>query len=62
MAPSFLDSDDKNIFAKHAQLPRNWKESKFGFHNFQETQRTGTGAKAGHRNEEMANTSGSEWQ
>lgn len=52
MAPSFLDADDKNIFAKHEQLPRNWKESKFGFHNFQATQRTGTGAKEGHRNEE----------
>ena len=38
MEPSFLDSDDKNIFAKHAQLLRNWRESKFGFHNFQETE------------------------
>lgn len=62
MAPSFLDADDKNIFAEHEQLPRNWKESKFGFHNFQATQRTGTGAKAGRRNEETANTSGLEWQ
>lgn len=61
-APSFLYADDKNIFAEHEQLPRNWKESKCGSHNFQATQRTGTGAKAGCRNEETANTAGLEWQ
>lgn len=62
----FSGADKEGILlSKHCflkLLPKLESVLSSGFHSFQGTQRTGTVAKAGHRNEEMANNCDLQWK